>query len=58
MWFVVSSALSVLVYVVLKPLGDGLMDTSAWAAKVKSATGLLNVTLGRINLGHINLERI
>ena len=34
MWFVASSALSVLVYVVLKPLGDGLMDTSAWAAKV------------------------
>jgi hypothetical protein len=34
MWFVVSSTLSVLVYVVLKPLGDGLMDTSAWAAKV------------------------
>ena len=34
MWFVVSSALLVLVYVVLKPLGDGLMDTSAWVAKV------------------------
>ncbi len=34
MWFVVSSALLVLVYAVLKPLGDGLLDTSAWAAKV------------------------
>ena len=34
MWLVVASALLVLVYVVLKPLGDGLADTSAWAAKV------------------------
>ena len=34
MWFVVASALLALVYVALKPLGDGLTDTSAWAAKV------------------------
>jgi hypothetical protein len=33
MWFVVASALLVLIYVVLKPLNDGLTDTSAWAAK-------------------------
>jgi hypothetical protein len=39
MWFVVASALLVLVYVVLKPLGDGLTDTSAWAAKVMAPPG-------------------
>jgi hypothetical protein len=39
MWFVVASALSVLVYVVSKPLGDGLQDTSAWAAKVMAPPG-------------------
>jgi hypothetical protein len=39
MWFVVASALLVLVYVVLKPLGDGLMDTSAWAAKMMAPPG-------------------
>jgi hypothetical protein len=37
MWFVVASALLVLVYVVLKPLCDGLTDTSACAAKVMLA---------------------
>jgi hypothetical protein len=39
MWFAVASALLVLVYVVLKPLGDGLTDTSAWAAKVMTPPG-------------------
>ena len=39
MWFVVASALLVLIYVVLKPLGDGLTDTSAWAAKVMAPSG-------------------
>jgi len=39
MWFVVASALLVLVYVVLKPLGDGLINTSAWAAKVMAPPG-------------------
>ena len=39
MWFVVASALLVFVYVVLKPLGDGLTDTSAWAAKVMAPPG-------------------
>lgn len=39
MWFVVTSALLVLVYVVTKPLGDGLTDTSAWAAKVMAPPG-------------------
>jgi ABC-type multidrug transport system fused ATPase/permease subunit len=39
MWFVVASALLVLVYVGLKPLGDGLTDTSAWAAKVMAPPG-------------------
>lgn len=34
MWLVVASALLAVVYAVLKPLGDGLADTSAWAAKV------------------------
>ncbi len=39
MWFVVASALLVLVYAVLKPLGDGLSDTSAWAAKAMAPPG-------------------
>jgi ABC-type multidrug transport system fused ATPase/permease subunit len=39
MWFVVASALLALVYVALKPLGDGLTDTSAWAAKVMAPPG-------------------
>ena len=39
MWFVVASALLVLVYAVLKPLGDGLTDTSAWAAKAMAPHG-------------------
>src|ERR1039458_1899836 len=39
MWFVVASASLVLVYVILKPLGDGLTDTSAWAAKVMAPPG-------------------
>jgi hypothetical protein len=39
MWFVVASALLVLVYATLKPLGDGLMDTSAWAAKMMVPLG-------------------
>lgn len=34
MWFVVVSALLVFAYAVTKPLGDGLTDSSAWAAKV------------------------
>ena len=39
MWFVVASALLALLCVVLKPLGDGLTDTSAWAAKVMAPPG-------------------
>ena len=39
MWFIAASALMVLVYVSLKPLGDGLTDTSAWAAKVMAPSG-------------------
>ena len=39
MWFVIASALLVFVYVALKPLGDGLTDTSAWAAKVMAPPG-------------------
>lgn len=39
MWFLVASALLVLVYVILKPLGDGLTDTSAWAAKAMAPPG-------------------
>ena len=39
MWFLIASALMVLVYAVLKPLGDGLLDTSSWAAKVMAPPG-------------------
>jgi hypothetical protein len=39
MYMLVASALLVLVHVALKPLGDGLTDTSAWAAKVMAPPG-------------------
>jgi ABC-type multidrug transport system fused ATPase/permease subunit len=39
MWFVVASAFLVIAYVVTKPLGDGLTDSSAWAAKVMAPPG-------------------